>query len=715
MAAQGCCCICFGYRFGQADHEVLLLVLSRKGADNDRFIAPVMHRVRMLIHFGITPYFVFDGDYLPSKAVTEISRAARRAESLKLGNSLMSMGKKAEAYKEFIKAIDITPEMARLLIEELKKNKIQYVVAPYEADAQLAYLERKGLIHGVISEDSDLLVFGTKRLLTKLDDHGNCIEINRRDFSALESIHIAGWTDSEFRRMAILSGCDYLPNIERIGLKTAYQLVRKHKDIERIIQVLSLGGKHTVPPDYLAEFTKAELTFLHQRVFCPEQQQLVMLTPFSGEEPEDFDFIGKHIDPVIARQVARGDLNPNTKKPIKLIYDLEGYRPSPNSLRRSKSVQTVSELKGKPINEFFRSTRVPLAELDPNSFTPSPSQRQVLQRQPYSFESTPVMGISNGRPTAIASAPAAIGGVRGRVPSATQGHPSSKRQRLCANDKPADSAVEVRSRFFMPSASDPSPLQRMSGDKKNDNELWSDESLDAALAELPDDFDTPSNNRKVKVFTQLEFEMDKPNQAEAKSKMSADSIPPTQAEPSFDKSSTEFQNLYPTIKPSAKKMTSSFAELAKKYTLDCNVPARSSKPSATLSRSASTNISQKSPFFTPPVSRSSSRLSITTSITDIIYPSLPPDSEDDPEPDLPQLIPESPLSKDRKSSNVVKGSEDCIVPCSDIESEIEEALAREEELSRAESAAAEEAEEKVTLPKSRAFGAWDLAKYAFTG
>ena len=678
----------------------------------------------MLIHFGITPYFVFDGDYLPSKAVTEISRAARRAESLKLGNSLMSMGKRAEAYKEFIKAIDITPEMARLLIEELKRNKIQFVVAPYEADAQLAYLERKGLIHGVISEDSDLLVFGTKRLLTKLDDHGDCIEINRRDFSALKSIQIAGWTDSEFRRMAILSGCDYLPNIDRIGLKTAYQLVRKHKDIERILQVLSFDGKYTVPPDYLAEFTKAELTFLHQRVFCPEQQQLVMLTPFSGEEPKDFDFIGKHVDSVTARQVARGDLNPNTKKPIKLIYDLESYRPSPNSLRRTKSVQTVSELKGKPIDEFFRPRRVPLAELDPNSFTPSPSQRQVLQRQPQSFNSTPVMGISDRRPTAIASAPAAIGGVRGRVVSATQGNPLSKRQRLCADDEPVVAGVEVRSRFFMPSASDPSPLQRMSGNKKDDNELWSDESLDAALAELPDDFDTPSNNRKLKIFSQSESETDKLNPAEVDPEISTDSIPQlasfdssllTQAQPSLDKSNKEPQNLYPTIKPSAKKMTNSFAELAKKYTLDYNVPAKNPKPLATLSKSTSTTtIPQKSPFFTPTISRSSSRLSITTSITDIVYPSLPTEPEDNLEPDLPQLIPEPPLRKDRNPS---KGSEDCIVPCSDIESEIEEALAREEEPSRAESVAAEEEEEeeKVALPKPRAFGAWDLAKYAFTG
>lgn len=33
-----------------------------------------MSRVKMLHHFGVTPYLVFDGDYLPSKAGTEAER-----------------------------------------------------------------------------------------------------------------------------------------------------------------------------------------------------------------------------------------------------------------------------------------------------------------------------------------------------------------------------------------------------------------------------------------------------------------------------------------------------------------------------------------------------------------------------------------------------------------------------------------------------------------
>ena len=37
-------------------------------------------------------------------------------------------------------------------------------MAPYEADAQLAYLTKSGLAHAVITEDSDLLAFGCKKV-----------------------------------------------------------------------------------------------------------------------------------------------------------------------------------------------------------------------------------------------------------------------------------------------------------------------------------------------------------------------------------------------------------------------------------------------------------------------------------------------------------------------------------------------------------------------
>ena len=153
----------------------------------------------------------FDGDYLPSKAGTEQERAQKRRESKALGLDLLKRGKVSQAHLELQKSVDVTPEMARQMIEELKYHNIKYVVAPYEADSQLAYMERKGIIDAILSEDSDLLVFGAKCLITKLDKYGECVEINRNLFTACREISLAGWSDADFRRMAMLSGCDYHP------------------------------------------------------------------------------------------------------------------------------------------------------------------------------------------------------------------------------------------------------------------------------------------------------------------------------------------------------------------------------------------------------------------------------------------------------------------------------------------------------------------------
>lgn len=345
----------------------------------------------MLKHFGVTPYLVFDGGYLPSKAGTEASRGKRRDESKKLGLELIRAGKPAQAFAELQKAIDVTPEMARQLMEELKKDGVAYVVAPYEADAQLVYLERQGLISGIISEDSDLLVFGAKRLLTKLDNHGQCVEINRRDFCACREISLTGWSDAEFRQMAILSGCDYLEGVSNMGLKTAYRMLRKYKSVDRLVRMLQFDGKYQISENYLAAFKQAEFTFLHQRVFCPTKQEMVLLTePESSVDVENMPFIGAPLPAEVARGIATGDLHPMTKQPL----TFRSSSTAPNSAKRrlshpptvskgialsSPAPQNAAAPPKKPIDSYFKGGgRVPLGAMDPNCFTVEPQRVAAL-------------------------------------------------------------------------------------------------------------------------------------------------------------------------------------------------------------------------------------------------------------------------------------------------------------------------------------------------
>ena len=476
-----------------------------------------MHRVRMLMHFGVVPYMVFDGDYLPSKAATEVERARRREESKTKGLELYRLNKPSQAHLELQKAVDVTPEMAVQLIRELKKAGIQYVVAPYEADAQLVYLERQGIIQGVLSEDSDLLVFGAKRLLTKLDQYGDCIEINRADFTACREINLVGWSDAEFRRMAILSGCDYLASINRMGLKSAYRLVRKHKTIEKILRMLSFDGQYHVPTGYLEAFYKAELTFLHQRVFCPLKQDVVMMTELQANaKPEDLSFIGGEVETKVAIGVANGNLDPMTKLPIR-IEDTAGITPkTPWINHRRNTINTCLNTKPvKPIESFFKPKRAPLVELDPNSFTPSPTQQRILRQasgSSWASRSAPARSQAHGPIAAMpSSGPQPALANRGpdtvtSVGAALTRSTPSKRRRLCIdasdslNSETSGAPESGRSRFFAPSTTDHSPSMKKcknnSIGKSGDITVWSDDSIEDVMAELTDMIDCPQPSRK---------------------------------------------------------------------------------------------------------------------------------------------------------------------------------------------------------------------------
>lgn len=49
-------------------------------------------------------------------------------------------------------------------LQALKAADVEFIVAPFEADAQMAYLAVNGLVHSVITEDSDLLPYGCPRV-----------------------------------------------------------------------------------------------------------------------------------------------------------------------------------------------------------------------------------------------------------------------------------------------------------------------------------------------------------------------------------------------------------------------------------------------------------------------------------------------------------------------------------------------------------------------
>ena len=143
----------------------------------------------------------------------------------------------SQASQYYARAVDITPDLYVPLIKRLLSRNIRYIVAPYEADAELAYLSRNHLIDFVITEDSDLLPLGCERVVFKLDMEGIGDEVCREDIFCSDSL-FADFTEPMFLSICILAGCDYLKNPPGYGLKQLAPLVREDRAPERIIRLV---------------------------------------------------------------------------------------------------------------------------------------------------------------------------------------------------------------------------------------------------------------------------------------------------------------------------------------------------------------------------------------------------------------------------------------------------------------------------------------------
>ncbi|XP_024153220.1 exonuclease 1 [Oryzias melastigma] len=291
-----------------------------KGEPTEQYVWYCMKFVDMLLNFSIKPILVFDGRNLPSKQEVEKARRERREANLQKGKQLLREGKLSEARDCFTRCVNITPTMAHNLIKAARARGVDCLVAPYEADAQLAFLTKSGLAQAVITEDSDLLAFGCKTVILKMDKQGNGLEIDQGNLGRCRSLGNV-FTEEKFRYMCILSGCDYLPSLHGIGLGKACKLLRLAKDPD-ILKVIKKMGQYlkmnlVVPEEYVEGFVRANNTFLHQLVFDPVQRKVVPLNPYPEHtDPASLSYAGLNLGDDKGLEMALGNLDFNTMERI---------------------------------------------------------------------------------------------------------------------------------------------------------------------------------------------------------------------------------------------------------------------------------------------------------------------------------------------------------------------------------------------------------------
>jgi exonuclease-1 len=300
-----------------------------------------MKYVYLLLSSGIKPILVFDGQDLPAKRETNSKRREQRNLAKAIVLDLLKVGSFEEVRKQCNLAVDVTHQMAHELMVECRKINVDCLTAPYESDSQLCYLNQHGIADVVVTEDSELVVFGCTKVLFKLALDGSCLFFDAEKLHLTMNCSKEKFSFDKFQAMCVLSGCDYLKSITGIGLARAFQFFTKTVDtnmkrlLKKIPSYLNLK-KVQVTEEYIEHFLKAIATFKYMYVFDPINRQMVRLNALDldSEEIQYCGNAGILSDDKTALQLALGNIEPHN-----LLEVLDNYDPDQFSAVKVKSMR----------------------------------------------------------------------------------------------------------------------------------------------------------------------------------------------------------------------------------------------------------------------------------------------------------------------------------------------------------------------------------------
>jgi 5'-3' exonuclease len=108
--------------------------------------------------------------------------------------------------------------------------QVPYFQAVGEAEATCSALARYQWVHGVMSEDTDVLAYGAPVFLHRM----NFMNKTVMEIQYQELIHGLRMTSSQFLDFCILCGPDYNKNMPKIGPEKSYRLLQKYESLENI-------------------------------------------------------------------------------------------------------------------------------------------------------------------------------------------------------------------------------------------------------------------------------------------------------------------------------------------------------------------------------------------------------------------------------------------------------------------------------------------------
>lgn len=229
-------------------------VLTNSSGKVTSHIIGLFYKIMNYISLNIDLIFIFDGKPPINKQECINERKEKIRKNIEKANECDNEEDKKKLLKS---AIRITPEMINDTKYLLKLMGISYIHPNGEAEAYASELCRKGYVDYVLTEDMDTLPYGCPKLIR------DCIDssLRRKDIVSIftydkltKDLEI---THEQFVEFCILCGCDYCPQVPKIGNITALKLIKKYKNIESIIE----NTKYIFPDNYLEKFKLANENF----------------------------------------------------------------------------------------------------------------------------------------------------------------------------------------------------------------------------------------------------------------------------------------------------------------------------------------------------------------------------------------------------------------------------------------------------------------------
>ena len=213
-------------------------------------IMGMIYRSLFFLEHKIQPIWVFDGKPPNEKTDILFERMSKISESEELMADSIEKNDFQSAFKYKVQSLRLTDEMKNDAKRVIGYLGLPCVVSPGEAEAQCAYLSNLTQVYGTLSEDSDCLAFGAKKLIKGLTgsekSKKKLVEISLEDVLKGLGLDMTSFVD-----LCILCGTDYNENIKYIGAVNAYKHIQKYGNIENIIKEVIEKQKNTAKRQFV--------------------------------------------------------------------------------------------------------------------------------------------------------------------------------------------------------------------------------------------------------------------------------------------------------------------------------------------------------------------------------------------------------------------------------------------------------------------------------